>query len=102
MDFLKQVPVVWEESKYLAGYPGKEVILARRSGNRWYIAGVNGENTEKDLTVDLSPLGKIPPEMELIVDGDGPRDLQTLVLTPVEGKISIRLMPYGGFSGSWE
>ncbi len=102
LDFLKQVPVVWDESKYLAGYPGKEVVIARRSGKRWYIAGVNGENMEKELIVDLSPLGKIPSEMEMIVDGDGPRDLQTLVLAPTDGKISIRLMPYGGFTGSWE
>jgi len=102
LDFFKQVPVVWEDTKYLSGYPGKDVVIARKSSNRWYIAGVNGEKIEKDLTIDLSSLGNIPSEIEMIVDGDGPRDLQTAVLVPEDGKISIRLMPYGGFTGSWE
>ena len=102
LDFFKQVPVVWEDTKYLSGYPGKDVVIARKSSNRWYIAGVNGEKIEKDLIIDLSSLGNIPSEIEMIVDGDGPRDLQTAVLVPEDGKISIRLMPYGGFTGSWE
>jgi len=101
-DFLKTIPVVWEDTKYLTGYPGKEVVIARKNGKSWYIAGINGENMEKELTIDLSPLGEIPPEIELIVDGDGARDLQTAVLTPAEGKIAIRLQPYGGFTGRWE
>jgi len=101
-DFLKTIPVVWEDTKYLTGYPGKEVVIARKNGKSWYIAGINGENMEKELTIDLSPLGEIPPEIELIVDGDGARDLQTAVLTPAEGKITIRLQPYGGFTGRWE
>jgi hypothetical protein len=102
LDFLKKVPVVWEETRYLSGYPGKDVVLARLSKGRWYIAGVNGENIEKDLTIDLSTLGDNPSEIELIVDGDGPRDLQTKVVALVDGKFSVRLMPYGGFTGSWE
>jgi hypothetical protein len=102
MDFLKKIPVVWDETLYLDGYPGKDVVIARKSGDRWYVAGVNGENMEKELSIDLSPLGKIPTEIELIVDGQNARDLQTTVLSPTDGKISIRLQPYGGFTGSWE
>lgn len=102
LDFLKEVPVIWEDSKFLSGYPGKEVVLARLSKGRWYIAGVNGENVEKDLLVDLSPLGTVPSELELIVDGDGARDLQTTMVAPEDGMITIRLMPYGGFTGSWK
>lgn len=101
-DFLKSIPVVWEETKFLAGYPGKEVVLARKNGSHWYIAGVNGENLEKEITVDLSPLGALPSEIVLIVDGDGARDLQSTALVPADGMITIRLQPYGGFTGAWE
>jgi alpha-glucosidase len=94
--------VVWEETKYLAGYPGKDVVIARKNGSVWYIAGVNGENIEKEITIDLSPLGTIPSNIEMIVDGNGARDLQSASLAPVDGKVSIHLQPYGGFTGSWE
>lgn len=101
-DFLKKIPVVWDETLYLAGYPGKDVVIARKSDKLWYVAGINGENMEKDLTIDLSALGNIPSEIQLIVDGNGARDLQSSVVAPADGKISIRLQPYGGFTGSWE
>jgi len=94
--------VVWDETLYLGGYPGKDVVIARKSGNRWFVAGINGENMEKELTIDLSPLGNIPTEIELIVDGNGARDLQSSVVAPTDSKISIRLQPYGGFTGGWE
>ena len=100
VDFLKTVPVVWKETKYLGGYPGIYVVIARKNGDRWYIAGVNGENMDKELSIDLSPLGTIPSTIEMIMDGDGVRDLQTAAITPIDGKISIRLQPYGGFTGS--
>jgi hypothetical protein len=41
IDFMRQVPTVWDETRYVAGYPGRYVILARRSGQQWYVAGVN-------------------------------------------------------------
>ena len=102
VDFLKKVPVVWDETRFLSGYPGKDVVIARRNGKRWYIAGVNGENMEKELSIDLSALGAIPSNIEMVVDGDGARDLQSASITTADGKITIKLQPYGGFSGSWE
>jgi alpha-glucosidase len=94
--------VVWDDTRFLTGYPGKEAVIARRSGNRWYIAGANGENISKGLSVDLSELGAIPASIELIVDGEGPRDLQSTTLVPVDGELKLALLPYGGFTGYWE
>lgn len=102
VDFLKKVPVVWDETRFLSGYPGKEVLIARKNGERWYIGGINGENVEKELSIDLNPLGTVPSNIAIIVDGNGPRDLQSETVEPVAGKLSIRLRPYGGFTGSWE
>ena len=46
--FLKGVPSVWDDVKFLDGYPGKFVVLARQGDGRWYVAGINGEATRKD------------------------------------------------------
>nr|WP_297785426.1 glycoside hydrolase family 97 protein [uncultured Allomuricauda sp.] len=54
VDMLKQVPTQWDEVKFVQGYPGKEVILARRKGTDWYVVGINGEEVDKSWTVDLS------------------------------------------------
>ena len=40
---MKEVPTTWDEVRFIDGYPGKYVILARRHGDKWYIAGVNEE-----------------------------------------------------------
>ncbi len=101
VDFLKEIPVSWDDTRYLAGYPGKDVVLARKKGERWYIGGINGENQAKEITIDLSVCGGGPAELELIIDGKGPRDLQTLKIKLDEGKFTLQLQPYGGFAGAW-
>lgn len=53
-NFLKTLPDNWDEVKYLDGFPGKYVVIARRSGKRWFIAGINGTTIEKDIHLDLS------------------------------------------------
>jgi hypothetical protein len=54
IDFMRTVPTTWDETRFIDGYPGRYVVLARRSGQTWYIAGVNAEKTKKTLTLDLS------------------------------------------------
>ncbi len=56
MDFLKEVPTVWDETVFLDGYPGKYVVLARRNGNTWYVGGINATAEPLKLKLDLSPL----------------------------------------------
>ena len=51
IDFMKQVPTTWDEVRFLSGYPGRYVIFARRSGDKWYVAGVNA--TQAPLKVEL-------------------------------------------------
>ena len=41
-DFLSSLPAAWDETRLIAGYPGEYVIMARRSGKKWYLAGING------------------------------------------------------------
>jgi hypothetical protein len=101
VNFLKDIPVVWDETHYITGYPGKEVVIARRNGERWYIGGINGENISKEITLDLSVTSAAPAELSLIVDGNSARDLQISKMKPADGKVTIQLQPFGGFAGSW-
>jgi len=53
-NYLRNLPAYWDETRFLDGYPGKYVVLARRSGNRWYVVGMNGETQVREVNVDLS------------------------------------------------
>ena len=50
-DYLRKVPTVWDETRYVAGYPGKYAAIARRKGDRWWLAAVNGQ--EEEVTFKL-------------------------------------------------
>jgi len=53
IDFMKKVPTEWDDIQFVDGYPGKYVVLARRSGDTWYVAGINAENQAKTITLNL-------------------------------------------------
>lgn len=96
--FLKEVPVVWDETKLLMGEPGQYLVVARRHGDQWYIAGLNGEKSGRDVDVPLSFLGQTRCTVTTIHDGDTPRVFanETEAVTG-EGHLEVRLLPHGGF-----
>ncbi len=55
MEYLKTVPTEWDETRFVDGVPGKYVVLARRHGNDWYVAGINAtsEPLKLNLNVDM-------------------------------------------------
>jgi len=53
-DFLKGLPGSWDDVKFIDGHPGKLYVVARKSGKKWYLAGINGEQMKKQVTLDLS------------------------------------------------
>lgn len=53
INFMKTVPTTWDEVRYIDGYPGKYVVLARRHGNNWYVTGINAQKETLKLTVKL-------------------------------------------------
>jgi alpha-glucosidase len=97
-DFLRHVPAVWDDVKFLDGEPGKYAVIARKSGNRWYIAGVNGENAERKITLNLKALN-VRRSGKLITDGDGGNlsFLQETVKPGSTKKVQLTLKPHGGF-----
>ncbi len=56
VDFMKEVPTTWDEVRFIDGYPGRYVVLARRTGSKWYIAGVNAEKAPLRLKLSLPML----------------------------------------------
>lgn len=91
--FLRTLPRHWDDVRFLDGEPGKFVVLARRSGSQWYVAGFNGEDTPREVQLDLAALGKRAGQ--LITDGEGPRDL---AVSRVSGPSTrVTLAARGGF-----
>lgn len=56
LDFMRKVPTVWDETKFIAGYPGKYCVLGRRYGDKWYVVAVNATKEELNLTFSFVPL----------------------------------------------
>jgi hypothetical protein len=54
VDYLKDIPTNWDDSKFIDGYPGKYIVMARKKDNVWHIVGINGENKAKEIELDLS------------------------------------------------
>ena len=56
IEFMKEVPTTWDETRFIDGYPGKYCVLARRHNGRWYIVGVSALKEPLKLELDLSML----------------------------------------------
>lgn len=71
--FLMTVPVSWDDTRYVEGAPGEYVVLARRNGERWYLGGIGGDATARDLRLNLSFLGEGAFSASIIADGPDDR-----------------------------
>lgn len=67
--FLRNLPNTWDDVKFVDGFPGKYVVIARRSANKWYIAGINGDAAAKTIQLNLSSFSK--KKATLITEGEG-------------------------------
>lgn len=93
-NFLQTLPRNWDDSRLVAGYPGKYAVIARRAGDTWYVAGINAEEGAKTLKLDLSFLGS--RQGELITDGATERSFAQTTLA--SGKaVTVKLEKHGGF-----
>lgn len=93
-DYLRKLPVIWDETRFIAGYPGKDFVVARRSGPRWYVSGINGEPKEKTFQVDLS---FIEGKNFMIINDIDKKRLELKRLETVKTIRSITVRGNGGF-----
>ncbi|HPP56696.1 MAG TPA: glycoside hydrolase family 97 C-terminal domain-containing protein, partial [Anaerohalosphaeraceae bacterium] len=86
----------WDQTRFVSGYPAKEVVLARRKGKQWFVAGINGETAAKTLTLDLSFLPKNFQGV-LITDSAQPDQLESRTVSAADvRKLTISMPPQGG------
>jgi len=97
--FLKEVPVAWDDTRFVDGYPGRYTVLARRKGETWYLAGINGENREREMTVTPgSWLGSGSYSVSSIGDGADARSFSSGNRSVQAGQgIPVKMLPFGGF-----
>lgn len=93
LEFMKTVPTLWTDTKYIDGYPGKYVALIRNSGDKVYVAGVNGDAEAHIVQLPESLIGK---RAELLVDGKNGK-LTKKAITINKGNRNIPIAPNGGF-----
>jgi hypothetical protein len=98
--FLKEVPNAWDDTKLLDGYPGRDLIVARRKGALWYIGGISSERFErtKNLNFNFLPESK-KYKLTLIADGKHDKDFSVQYkVVDKSSSLSIKLLRRGGFA----
>jgi hypothetical protein len=92
-DFFTELPTVWDETRFIAGYPGKSAVLARRFGHSWYVAGINGLDEAQTFSLDLSFI-KSADKIQYFADApDGSWAITNINSFPTQ----LTCQPRGGF-----
>jgi hypothetical protein len=95
IDFMKQVPTTWDETLYIDGYPGKHCVIARRSQNRWYVAGVNAGKDPLKLKLKLPMLAG---RKARLYNDDANKVTYTQEMeVKKNGEVEIEIQASGGF-----
>jgi alpha-glucosidase len=102
VDFITQIPTVWDETVVLDGAVSDYIIVARRNGDNWYL-GAMTDWTARDFEIDLSFLGTGEYEMQLFRDGiNASRNAQDYKVESAvvnsNTKLSLKLSGGGGYS----
>ena len=95
-DFFSTLPVAWDETRLLSGYPGQNVTIARRHGDTWYVAGINGTDELITISVPLSRVVSTYTSIQAFLDTADkvqPWDIRTMDSLPG----MLTLQPRGGF-----
>jgi len=97
-DFLKRVPVVWDDVQFIDGFPGQYVVIARRAGRTWYVAGINADRQPRKVKIDLKSLGG-SKQGALITDGIDFLGFKSEPFPLEKGVLAdeITMRPRGGF-----
>ena len=97
-EFLRKIPVAWDETRFLQGDPGKFVVIARRAGDHWYVGGINGEGHPREIDLKLSFLNAGPWKATIIEDGPEKKSLSSRTAeAQSNGSWRLPLRPNGGF-----
>ena len=94
IDFMKEVPTTWDETRFIDGYPGKYAVVARRHGDTWYVVGVNAQKEAQKLTIKMPMLSG--ETVKFYGDQkDGTTYTNTLKVNK-KGEAKVTIQPEGG------
>ncbi len=96
ISFMKTVPTTWDQTVYIDGYPGRYVVIARRHGDKWFIAGVNALGTDIELDLKLPMLAKGQKAMLFNEENGGKLKARPITIDNPAGT-KIKLAPSHGF-----
>ena len=99
-EFIAKIPTVWDETLAVDGHVGEYIVMARRSGDKWYVGGLTGHSARK-VTLDLGFLGEGSWNMELFEDGiNAERHAEDYrkVTGSVGETLEVKMAPGGGFA----
>lgn len=96
-DFFSELPSVWDDTKLLGGYPGDYVVMAREKDGSLYIAGINGNDTAKEVALDLKRLNLQDGKRYMLFTDDGNDSSQWSITTIDSIPAKLNLAPRGGF-----
>ena len=91
--FLSDLPTVWDDTKFLGGYPGDYVVMARRKGLFWYVAMINGSDADRTINLDWSPLKLKRAKAKVFADSGNasmPWDLSEIESLPSQIDLKAR------------
>jgi alpha-glucosidase len=96
--FLQRVPTTWDETRYVEGTPGQWIVLARRKGTSWYLAGIGGDTQARNLMVNLGFLGAGSYTAAVISDGSSDTTFSESSASVSAGtSLAVSLRARGGF-----
>ncbi|MFR9621110.1 MAG: glycoside hydrolase family 97 protein [Rikenellaceae bacterium] len=99
-EYIASVPTVWDESKTIQGEMGEYIVTARRSGDRWYIGGLNNW-TPRDVTLNVEEITGKSGDATIYMDGPNAanhaEDFQKKTIN-TDGTITIHMASGGGFA----
>ncbi len=99
-EFLKDFPTAWDETKLINGYPGEMIVIARRKGKLWYVAGLNGKDSSQTLNLNLDFLGSSDYSFQLFKDGADTKSIISETRNIKKSNmLQILCLPRGGFTG---
>ena len=95
-DFLSSLPSVWDETRFVSGYPGESAVIARRSGKTWYVAGINGTDEVKSVKTSLD-IKDIKSGQAFYDSGDKDKPWDIRMMNARVLPDLLTLQPRGGF-----
>ncbi len=100
LDFLKLIPTTWDETRFIDGYPGQYVVLARRHGDQWYVAGLNANKEPLKLTLNLDMFDATQTVYQLVDVADKKGNVTGVATLPLKTdkkrQAKVTIQPNGG------